>query len=211
MKKVFLIGDSVRQGYDRCVKAALKDTAEVSYPSDNSMYSVHVLRWLNEYKRQYKLPDDLDCIHWNAGLWDTLTFPGVGIVTPLGVYKDNIDRICRRMRDLFPKAVCVFATSTPVIESRFDKSSVIRYNRDVEEYNEAAVRIVKSWGGQIDDLYSKLAGAPGDFYIDTTHPYTEAGTKLLTDAVVKSVCGALGLEVPQYDFPGLFARKFLGE
>ena len=211
MKKVFLIGDSVRQGYDRYVKAALKDTAEVSYPGENSMYSVHVLRWFHEYKRQYKLPDDLDCIHWNAGLWDTLTLPGVGIVTPLEAYKDNIDRVCRRMRDLFPKSVCVFATSTPVIESRFDKTSAIRYNRDIEEYNAAAVEIVKSHGQLVDDLYSTLIGVPEEFYDGPTHPYTEAGTKILTDAVVKSVCGALGAEVPRYDFPGLFARKFLGE
>ena len=85
MKKAFLIGDSVRQGYDRYVKAALEGTVDVSYPGDNSMYSVHVLRWLNMYKKQY-FPDDCpDCVHWNAGLWDTLRFPDVGVVTPLCV------------------------------------------------------------------------------------------------------------------------------
>ncbi len=210
MKKAFLIGDSVRQGYDRYVKAAFEGIIDISYPAENSMYSVHVLRWLNMYKKQY-FPDDCpDCVHWNAGLWDTLRFPDVGVVTPLCVYKDNIDRICARMKTLFPKAVCVFATTTPCVESRFDRSEDFRLNSDVREYNDAAVRIVKSWGHLVDDLYARLDGVPEEYYDGPTHPYTREGTKILADAVAASISGALGTKAVECDTTELFARDFVG-
>lgn len=210
MKKAFLIGDSVRQGYDRYVKAALDGIVDVSYPGGNSMYSVHVLRWLDLYKAENSLPDDLDCIHWNTGLWDTLTLADVGIVTPLCVYKDNIDRICARMKRLFPDAVCIFATTTPCVESRFDRSVCYRLNSDIREYNEAAVRIVKSWGHLVNDLYAKLDGVPAEYYDGPTHPYTREGTKLLADAVARSISDALGTAYKESDTTELFARDFIG-
>ena len=210
MKKAFLIGDSVRQGYDRYVKAALEGIVDVSYPAENSMYSIHILRWLNMYKKQYSLPDDLDCIHWNAGLWDTLRFPDTGVVTPLRVYKDNIDRVCVRMKTLFPKAICIFATTTPCVESRFDRSDAFRLNADIREYNDAAVRIVKSHGHLVDDLYAELDGAPDEYYADMVHPYTREGTKILADAVAASISDALGVPRVECDTTDLFARDFVG-
>ena len=44
MKKVLLIGDSIRQGYDRYVKMSLEGEAEVFYPEENCRFSVYVLR-----------------------------------------------------------------------------------------------------------------------------------------------------------------------
>ena len=35
MKKVVILGDSIRMGYDKYVKEALKDVAAVYYPKDN--------------------------------------------------------------------------------------------------------------------------------------------------------------------------------
>ncbi len=48
MKKVVLIGDSVRLGYDKYVKDALKGSAEVLYPQENCRFAEYVLRYAHE-------------------------------------------------------------------------------------------------------------------------------------------------------------------
>ena len=35
MKKILIIGDSIRKGYSKYVKVAFQDVAEVYYPDDN--------------------------------------------------------------------------------------------------------------------------------------------------------------------------------
>ena len=102
MKKVLLIGDSIRQGYDKYVKQALSDSCEVYFPKDNCRFAQFVLRHLSDWKRVLDLGDDVDAVHWNAGLWDTLVQYEDGCLTPPEVYEAFIDRICRRIRVLFP-------------------------------------------------------------------------------------------------------------
>ena len=48
VKKIILIGDSIRIGYDKYVKDALKDKAEVFYPSENCRFAQYVLRTVCE-------------------------------------------------------------------------------------------------------------------------------------------------------------------
>ena len=72
MKKILLIGDSIRMGYDKYVKEALKDSAEVYYPEENCRFAEYVLRYAHEWKKKLGCPDDPDLVHWNAGLWDAL-------------------------------------------------------------------------------------------------------------------------------------------
>ena len=74
MKKIVLIGDSIRMGYDKYVKEALAGTAEVYYPDDNCRFANYVLRYLHEWKAEGKWPSDVDLVHWNAGLLTALSF-----------------------------------------------------------------------------------------------------------------------------------------
>ena len=48
MKKIILIGDSIRLGYDKYVKDALEGVAEVYYPNDSARFSEYTLRYLSE-------------------------------------------------------------------------------------------------------------------------------------------------------------------
>ena len=82
MKKVLLIGDSIRQGYDKYVKKALADSCEVYYPNENCRFAQFVLRHLSDWKREFNLGDDVDAVHWNTGLWDTLVQYDDGCLTP---------------------------------------------------------------------------------------------------------------------------------
>ena len=50
MKKILLIGDSIRMGYCEYVKEALSDSAVVYYPPENCKFAVNVLRFMKEWK-----------------------------------------------------------------------------------------------------------------------------------------------------------------
>ncbi len=199
MKKVLLIGDSIRQGYDKYVKQVLADSCEVYYPKENCRFAQFVLRHLSDWKKELNLGDDVDAVHWNTGLWDTLVQYGDGCLTPPEVYEAFIDRICRRIRVLFPNAKVIFATSTPVVESRFPNPTVShRKNRDIEKYNEIAVNIAKKYGFFVNDLYAAVKDVPEDYYSDMTHLYTPEGTRILTSAVLRSLCSALALDSVEF-------------
>ena len=202
MKKILLIGDSIRQGYDKYVKAALKDSFEVVYPSENCMFAQYIYRSLHNWKEALNLGDEVELIHWNAGLWDTLELIGEegsdGELTPPEIYAFYIERICKRIKFLFPKARVIFATSTPVQEELFNKTVAIRRNETTRRYNEIAVKIAKSYGFFIDDLYSVVENAPKTYYSDLTHLYTPEGTCLLTNAVIKSICSVTGTDFTEF-------------
>ena len=116
MKKIVLIGDSIRMGYDKYVREALAGSAEVYYPEENCRFAEYVLRFVHEWKSRGNWPDDVDLVHWNAGLWDVCEIFGDEPLTPVEFYVNLIKRIDKRLRRIFPHAKMVFATSTAVLE-----------------------------------------------------------------------------------------------
>ena len=74
MKKILILGDSIRQGYDKYVKMAFQDVAEVYYPSDNCRFSAYIVRHLIDWKKQLECGDDVDLVHWNAVVSECLKF-----------------------------------------------------------------------------------------------------------------------------------------
>ena len=197
-KKVLLIGDSIRMGYDKYVKNYLSDSCEVYYPKDNCRFAQYTLRHLSDWKSGFN-GDDLDLIHWNVGLWDTLELYDDGCLTPPEFYAFFIEKICKRIKVLFPKAKVIFATSTPVIESRFTEPHFSRrLNSNVKKYNNIAVEICQKHGFAVNDLYSLVENVPEVYFSDMTHLYTPEGTQLLTDAVIKAICDTLDIEYREF-------------
>ena len=203
MKKVLLIGDSIRKGYDKYVKHALKDTCDVFYPAENCMYTIHVYRRLHNWKDELMNGDNVDLIHFNAGLWDALELIGEegseGTVTPMEIYAFYMERICKRIKFLFPEAKVIFATSTPVREEMFNKSVAIRTNENIRKYNAVATEIVKKYGFEVNDLYAVAEKLPETVYSDCTHLYTPEGTCALTNAVVSAISNSLGIEYIEFN------------
>ncbi len=72
MKNLLLIGDSIRMGYDKSVKKTLEGKANVIFPEENCRFASYVLRYFHEYLKDIK-GEDIDVVHWNAGLWDCRT------------------------------------------------------------------------------------------------------------------------------------------
>ena len=191
MKNVLLLGDSIRVGYDKAVRKTLEGKANVYFPEENCRFASYLLRNLHEY--QSLIPDgQVDVLHWNAGLWDCLRLFGEDPQTPLDVYAYYIDRLCIRIKKLFPNAVVIFATSTRV-QSEKMRDDFKRYNEEIEAYNEAAVAVVKKYGFEVNDLYAVSAALPPEAHSDAVHYYTPLGTEAFTNKVLSCIAPALGL------------------
>lgn len=198
MKTVLLLGDSIRIGYDKSVKKALEGKANVIFPEENCRFAAYLFRNLTDYSE--KLPDckNADVVHWNAGLWDCLRLMEEDPQTPVEFYEYYIDRLCLRIKKLWPNAHIIFATSTSVQEEKMSKSFK-RYNSEIEEYNRIAVNTVKKHGFEVNDLYSLSRSLPEEAHSDPVHYYTDMGTEAYTNRVLSFIAPALGLsEIPEY-------------
>ena len=207
MKNIVLLGDSIRMGYDKYVKEALSDVANVYYPNDNCAFAVHTLRYAHEWKSKGGWPDDVDLVHWNAGLWDALELFGDEPLTSLSYYGEAIARIERRLRMLFPKAKFVFATSTPVLEEKCTKD-FRRHNATIEKYNAVALEALKNTGTVINDLYPLAKSLPDDYHSDAVHYYTEKGTEYLGGRVLSVICRELGIEAKDVNLESFEPEKY---
>ncbi len=203
MKKIFFIGDSIRQGYDSYVRESMEGIAEVYAPSENCRFAEYVLRNLHNWKNASKCGDDVDLVHWNVGHWDTLRIYGDDCLTRAETFADYIERIQSRIEFLFPKAKVVFATSTPVCEDSFIEDFEMRRNSDIVRYNNIAAEVLKKHDVIINDLYGLLSDRPDldALHSDQTHYYTPDATELIGGKVNTVICEALGIDYSSLKVP----------
>lgn len=194
MKNLLLVGDSIRMGYDRSVRKTLEGRANVIFPQENCRFASYLLRNLHEYIENENLKgEEIDVIHWNAGLWDCLRLFEEEPHTPVNVYAYYIDRVCVRIKKIYPNAKVIFATSTSVISEEMPKRFK-RYNEEIEQYNEVAVNVVKKYGFEVNDLYAVSKTLPKEAHSDPVHYYTPQGTEVFTNQVLSYVLPALRIE-----------------
>ncbi len=214
MKKVILIGDSIRMGYDKYIKEALEGTAEVYYPAENSRFATYVLRFAHEWKKKGEWPTDADIVHWNAGLWDVPEILGDDPLTPIAFYADTIARIDKRLRLLFPNAKLVFATSTAVQEEKHGEVFK-RFNSTIRRYNAAAIEALSGTDTVINDLYAVTENCPEACHSDRTHYYTPDGIALVGGKVLNVLCEELNIapsEVNMESFtPENYSKSNIGK
>lgn len=208
MKNILLIGDSIRAGYDKAVRKTLEGKANVYFPEDNCRFASYVLRYVHEYAALIEAGAP-DIIHWNAGLWDCLRLFGEEPHTPVEVYAYYIDRICRRIKKLFPEAAVIFATSTQV-QSELMADDFKRYNEEIERYNEAAVAVVKKYGFAVNDLYAVSASLPAEAHSDPVHYYTAMGTEAFANQVLSCLLPMLDTDAEVTYQEDLYTGKPVG-
>ena len=207
MKKIVLIGDSIRQGYDKYVKMAFQGVADVYYPDANCRFTTHILRHLLDWKEKMGCGDDVDAVHWNACLWDNLILPDGKNHVPIEMYAENVARICNMIEILFPKAKIIYATATPCNEEFFKTYKYKRTNADTELYNRVACDIVRDRGGEIDDIYAVLKDSFLPLQSDQTHYYTKEGTRVIAGQVIRSLEESLEIKAKELDYDLLFDKK----
>jgi len=206
MKNLLLLGDSIRMGYDSFVREKLQGRADVYFPEDNGRFAQYTLRTFNDWWNQLGKPQ-LDIVHWNTGLWDILHLNACPcgadgeaqgetispenlpekllfekeMLTPPGFYRYMLDRIVTRIREFFPKADIIFATTTGVLEGQ--ASWAYRSNDDIEAYNAIAREVLIPRGVRINEL--------GDFanrqclalHRDAVH-FNDEGSARIADEII---------------------------
>ena len=191
MKNVLLLGDSIRfgappdsPGYGIYVKEKLDGIANVFYPDDNGRFAQYTQRYIHIWASQVDA-EKIDVIHWNNGLWDVLRLNGDEIFTPIEIYVYFLKRIYNVLRLLFPNAKIIFALSTSVIEE-WASPNFIRYNADIEQYNQAAQELMESLGVEVNDLYTVTKAFTNDMHSDWVH-FNEEGSKRLAEVVTDKI------------------------
>ena len=147
MKKIILLGDSIRLSYQNRVTELLGSDYTVWGPDDNCRFASYTLRMLFEYKAQL---EGADVIHFNCGLWDMCDLFGDGPFTPLEVYVEQMVRIAKILKTYAP--VVIFATTTPPSPKMWGHD----LNR-VRAYNAAAMAALEPMGILFDDLFTPVA------------------------------------------------------
>ncbi|MBO5907152.1 MAG: SGNH/GDSL hydrolase family protein [Clostridia bacterium] len=196
MKKIILIGDSIRMGYDKYVKDALAGTAEVYYPEENCRFAQYTLRYLHDWKKRLEWPENADLVHWNAGLWDVAEIYGDEPMSSLAHYADMVRRIDARIRLLFPKAKIVFATSTAIREEGYT-GIFKRHNAVIERFNATALNVLADTDTVINDLYAHTVSVPTECCSDMTHYNTPEGAAYMGNRVLSVICPLLNISASE--------------
>lgn len=187
MKRVVLLGDSIRLSYEATVRRQLAGVASVWSPAGNGQHTVNLL--LNFWT--WVIAQKPDVLHMNAGLWDTRRVGrDDGNLVPLDMYRKNIERLIT-LTQKHTRARIIWATTTPVDQVRADHAyaktgSPGRNAADVPLYNSAAVEIAGRLDVEINDLYQAvLEGGPDRLLGEDGVHFTPAGSEYLGILVAK--------------------------
>lgn len=204
-KKVLLIGDSIRIGYQEQVRALLGSNVEVYAPAENCRYAKYALWGMHWWVDTFGNPK-FDAVHFNAGIWDLHRCTADGeIFTPIAEYANTIRRLGLQMKSYTENVI--FANSTPANRKLDDRANAFNpfintdpgykkvflaaateeWNRDIRRYNAAAEAEMSKLSIPVNDLYSLIAADP-DRYIceDGIHASAE-GYQLLAKAVAQRI------------------------
>ena len=156
MKKILLLGDSIRMGYQQYVKEELEGEYEVLYPADNGRFAAYTLWQVNQ---MFKHNEGIELVHFNNGYWDmNVEAPMTEPIHPVEEYLSFLRRIVALCRQ--QGAQVIFATTVPILEagSAGDNTGVqgtINYSNEwVKTYNAAAVALMEELQVPVNDLYA---------------------------------------------------------
>ena len=177
MKKVTLLGDSIRLGYEKRVIELLGDEYEVFRYDSNGRFAQNTMRSLYDFRKEIA---GSDVIHWNNGHWDICDVFGDGPFTPEEHYVYYLKRIAKLLLAITPNVI--FAATTPVKpQNKYETNELI------ERYNKLAAEALIPMGVKINDLYTAV-GADVDRYIcdDFIH-LTPDGVELCAGLAVDAI------------------------
>lgn len=185
MKKVLLIGDSIRMYYQNRVQELLGEEYEVWGPSENCRFSAYTLNSLRMWLPTCGKPD---VVHWNNGLWDTaILYHEDGCFTGINEYTENMRRIYRELKKL--GVPIIFATTTPVSPEKCDLTGPMppaHRNCDIEAYNRAVLEMLNG-EVPVNDLYTAMLSHVNEYLLpDLIHPNPD-GVELLARQVAEAI------------------------
>jgi len=182
--KVLLLGDSIRMSYQPVVAEMLKDEAEVVGPEENCQFSAFTLSSLDRWIEELGKPD---VVHWNNGIHDVGHNPDRKPVQyPLDEYISNLKGIIMKLRETGAKII--WATSTPVHPERpFTSDSWAWRNDEIDQYNKAALELIKGESIPVDNLHSIVAKDVDAYLAEDMLHLSEEGIKKCAEAVASII------------------------
>jgi hypothetical protein len=179
MKKVMLIGDSIRLSYQTKVAELLKFSSIVTGPAENCRFSAYTLFNLSAWVPD----DDYDVIQWNNGQWDTCHMADGKIHTALPTYLELQERIASIL--LKKTKRLIFATTTPVRPEQFASGSIHpRRNEDIIEYNGAAMGLMANLSIEVNDIHPEISQDIQQYISEDMVHLTEEGVSRCAGLVV---------------------------
>lgn len=185
MKKIVLIGDSIRMGYQPFVAKKLEE-AEVWGPTENCRHSL----WALDHFKEWVSDQKPDVVHFNFGIHDSSPLTDEKHQIILDQYCLCLQRFIEKTKSLGDVKM-IWATTTPLYTPEKGVSMIQwseRIEYEIDLYNSAALHIVKSEGLIVNDLHEVVV--KNDFTKclceDGCH-MTEFGYNVIADAVVKTI------------------------
>ena len=179
-KKIFLIGDSIREGYCEFVKDNLKDKYEVIYPFENCRNTQFVITSLYNWSNRIENPATVEAVTFNCGHWDVAhMYYDESTLTSESEYAQNIKKIVRLLKTFFPNAKLIFFTTTPGHEENMKSLSVNpRSNEEIERFNQLATEVCEKENVLVEDLYKVVKEYGDECFKDYCHLKEEYSEKL---------------------------------
>ena len=182
MKKVTLLGDSIRQiGYGTKVPEMLGGEYEIFQPEENCRFAKYTLRMIFDFRTEI---EGSDVIHWNNGLWDIPTglFSDGEPFTDLEEYVKTMLRVAKELKRLGKRVI--FATTTPV-----NPEHIYNDNNVIKAYNDAIVPKLQELGIAINDLYSIVAKDIDKYICEDKIHLSAEGIEVCAKQVVEAIKG----------------------
>ena len=175
MKRILLLGDSIRMNYAPYVYRKLSDRAEIVTPEDNCRFAKYTLHELPTWLKTLGTPH---IVHWNNGLWDAHHFDGAAPLTPLEDYVKDLERVLTLLQKT--GATIIFATSTPARPENpeWDKEEIRRYNA-------AAVALMEQHHIPINNLFAVVDGNEAEYVSDDLVHLNRVGIQKVGQTVVE--------------------------
>lgn len=179
MDTVLLLGDSIRLGYAPFVKEELQTAANVVYPEENGRFTQYTYIRLSAWKTELvEDAESVKVVHFNNGHWDVAHWNNdPQSLNTKESYCAMLRRIHARLREMYPNAKLIFATTTPMNPAGIQGENR-RTTEEIIPYNAAATAVMRELGVPVNDLFALMQNAPARLYADHCH-YTEEGFRML--------------------------------
>ena len=181
LPRVLILGDSISIGYTPRVRKLLDGKANVHRPKTNCRWSAFGNQKVDEWIGDQKW----DAIHFNFGLWDWYGWQQETKATPES-YAKSLDGIVRKLKK--SGARLIFAVTTPPCVGPEQKVKIVITDKRASQFNQAALRVMKKHGVQINDLYETIGKNRAKYQRgENDVHYNEAGRDLLAAQVAQVI------------------------
>ena len=188
MKRVLLLGDSIRMGYDKYVWKMLEEECEVCYSADNGRFTTYTLE---QAIQMFNNEGPYDIVHWNNGYWDMdVESPLNEPLIPVEDYMRFLRRIARTLKSY--GAQVIFATTTPIFDDGaaedMHTGANLRFKNEwVLRYNAAAKLVMEEEGVPVNDLYTLCLQGEKYYKCDDRLHLTEEGYQVCARQICKII------------------------